>query len=88
MAASMRLILSTRAAWVVINDADVEKNVRTASMMVRKSRVEIVIYCRGGAEVLGSATSVGAVGLGAKGSGGVDDVGAVGNGVGTKDAGT
>ena len=47
-----------------------------------------MIYCRGGAEVLGSATSVGAVGLGAKGSGGVDDVGAVGNGVGTKDAGT
>ena len=61
MAASMRVILSTRAAWVVANDADVEENVRTASMMVRKSRVEIVIYCEGSAEVLGPATSIGVV---------------------------
>ena len=35
-------------------------------MMVRKSRVEIVIYCRGGVEVLGPATSAGVV-LGAEG---------------------
>ena len=34
MAASMRVILSTMAAWVVANDADVEENVQTASMMV------------------------------------------------------
>ena len=37
-----------------------------ASMMVRKSRVEIVIYCGGGAEVLGPTTSIGVV-LGAEG---------------------
>ena len=30
-------------------------------MMVRKSRVEIVICCRGGAKVLEAETSVGAV---------------------------
>ena len=40
----MRVFLSARATWVVANDADVEENVRTASMMLRKSRVEIVIY--------------------------------------------
>ena len=56
----MQVILSARAAWAVVNDADVEENVQTVSMMVRKSRVEIMIYygwcgsdganniCRGG----------------------------------------
>ena len=39
---------------------------RTASMMVRKSWVEIVICCGGGVEVLDSATSVGVV-LGVEG---------------------
>ena len=52
----------------------------TASMMVRKSRVEIVIYCGGGAKVLGPATSVGAMVLEAGGSGGAEDAGVVGNG--------
>ena len=60
---------------------------QTASMMVIKSRVEIVIYCGGGAEVLGPETSVGVV-LGAEGSGGAEDAGAVGNEAGTEDAGT
>ena len=60
---------------------------QTASMMVRKSRVEIVIYCEGGVEVLGPTASVGVV-LGAAGSGGAEDAGAVGNGVGTVDVGT
>ena len=46
MAASVRVILSARAAWAVANDADVEENVRTESMMVRKSRVEIVMLWR------------------------------------------
>ena len=41
----MRVILSVRVAWVVANDAAVVENVRTAPMMVRKSRVEIVICC-------------------------------------------
>ena len=36
-----------RAAWAVANDAGVVENVRTASMMVRMSRVEIVICCKG-----------------------------------------
>ena len=66
MVASVRFILSVRAAWAVANDADVEKNMRTASMMVRKSWVDIVICCRGDAEVLDAATSGGAV-LGAWG---------------------
>ena len=61
MAASMRVIHSARAAWAVANDADVEENVQTASMMVKKSRVEIVIYCGGGVEVLGPITSIGVV---------------------------
>ena len=85
MATSVLVILSARAAWAVTNDADVEENVRTASMMARKSQVEIVIYCGGSAEVLGPTTSVGVV-LGAEGSGGAEDAGAVGNGVGTEDA--
>ena len=41
------------------NDDDVEENVRTTSMMVRKSRVEIVVCCEGGAEVLATTLSVG-----------------------------
>ena len=61
MAASVRVFLSARATWAVANDASVAENVRTASMMVRKSRVEIVICCGGGAEVLAAAPSGGAV---------------------------
>ena len=57
MAASVRVILSARAAWAVANDAEVAENVRTASMMVKKSLVEMVMYCRGGAEVLGPTIS-------------------------------
>ena len=57
----MCTILSASVVWAVAKDADVEENVRTASMMVRKSWVEIVIYYEGGAEVLGPATSVGVV---------------------------
>ena len=41
----MRVILSARAAWAVENDADVAKNVRTASMMVKKSREAMVMDC-------------------------------------------
>ena len=57
-------------------------------MMARKYRVDIVICCGGGVEVLGPAISTGAVVLGVKGSGGAEDAGAVGNGVGTEDAGS
>ena len=89
----MRVILSARAAWVVANDADMAENVRTTSMMSRKSRVDIEIYRGGGAVVHGLATSAGVVVLGTEGSGGAEDAGAVGNGavvagVGIEDAGT
>ena len=57
MAASMRVILSARVAWEAANEAVVVENVRTASMIVRKSLVEMVMYCRGGAEMLGPAMS-------------------------------
>ena len=82
----MRVILSARAVWAVANDADVEENVRTASMMVRKFQVEIVIYCGGGTDVLDPTTSIGVV-LGAEGSGGAEDIEAVGKGAGTEDPG-
>ena len=61
MAALVRVILSARAAWAVANDVAVVENVLTASMMVRKSRVEIVICCGGGAEVLVATLFGGAV---------------------------
>ena len=77
----------TRAAWAVVNDADVEENVRTASMMVKKSRMEIVIWCEGGAEVLAVAPSVGAI-LGAWGLERTEESGAGGTGAGGGDAGT
>ena len=65
----------------------------TTLMITKKSRVDIVICCGGGAEVLCPATFAGAVVLGARSSGGVEEVGSVGNGVvvvggGTEDAGT
>ena len=60
----MHVILSSSAVWVTAKDAEVIVKVRTASMMARKSRVDIVIYCGGGAEVLGPATSLGALVLG------------------------
>ena len=57
-------------------------------MMARKSRVEMVICCRGDAEVLGPATFAGVVVLGAGDSGGGEEAGAVGNGVVVAGAGT
>ena len=45
MAALVRVILSDRVAWAVANDVDVAENVRAASMMVKKSWVEMVIDC-------------------------------------------
>ena len=87
MATSLRVILSERAAWAVANDADVEENVQTASMMVRKSRVEMVIFCGGGAEVLVAAPSVGVV-LGAGGPEKTKGKGAGGTGAGGGDSGT
>ena len=61
-------------AWEAANDAVVAENVRTASMIVRKSLVDRVMYCRGGAEVLDPAISDRAVGMGPDGSGGVEGI--------------
>ena len=88
MVASVRVILSARAAWAIVNDAAVVENVRTATMMVRKSQVEIVICSRGGAEALTAAPSVGVV-LGPWGpekteSSGADDTGSGGGEAGTE----
>ena len=77
----MSVILSARAVWATAKDFEVTEKVRTASMMARKSQVEMVICCGGDAKVLGPATSVRAVVLGAEGSRGAENVGAVGNGV-------
>ena len=48
MAASVRVTLSARVAWEAANEVAVVENVRTASMIVRKSLEEMVMYCRGG----------------------------------------
>ena len=85
MAASVRVILSAKAAWAIATDSDLEENVRTASMKVRKSRVEIVICCGGGAKVLTAASSVRAV-LGVGGLENIEGSGAGGTGVGGGDA--
>ena len=92
MAASVRVIFSTGAAWAVTNDADVAENVLTASMRTKKSRVDIEIYWGGGVVVLVPTTSAGAVVLGDEDSRGTEDAETVGNGVveagaGIKDAG-
>ena len=57
MAASVRVILSIMAAWEVANDADMAENVRTASMMTRKSKVDIELYYGGDVVVLDSCQS-------------------------------
>ena len=57
-AASVRDILSAKVAWAAAKDAEVMEKVRTASIMARKSRVEMVICCGGGAEELGLAKSI------------------------------
>ena len=54
----MHVILSARAAWAATKDAEVTEKVWTASIMVRISRVEMVICCGGGADELGPAKSI------------------------------
>ena len=48
----MLVILSAKAVWAVAKDADVDEKVWTASIIARKSRVDIEICCGGGADVL------------------------------------
>ena len=81
MMVSVRVILSSKAVWVAAKDVDVAEKVRTTSIIVRKSRVDMEICCGGGADVLGPTESVGAGGIG-----GEEDVGAVGNGAVTAEA--
>ena len=70
----MRVILSASVACEDANEAIVAENVRTVSMRARKSMVERVMYCGGGAEVLGPGISNRAVGMGPKGSGGAEGI--------------
>ena len=56
-AASMRVILFASVACEVPKEVIVAENVQTVSMRARKSLVVRVMYCGGGAEVLGSAIS-------------------------------
>ena len=63
-AASMRAILSAKAVWAAVNDADVAEKERTASIMARKSRVDMEICCGGAANVLGPSDVVGDGGAG------------------------
>ena len=59
-----QVILSARDVWTTAKDVEMTEKARTATMMAQKSRVEMVICCEGAAEVLGPATSTGAVVLG------------------------
>ena len=72
----MRVILSTKALWAARKDADVAEKVWTASIIVRKSRVDMVICYSGGADVLGPSDAVEAGGIE-----GAEDADNVGNGV-------
>ena len=71
----MRVSLSAKAIWAAAKDADVVEKVRTASIMVRKSRVDMDTCCSGDSDVLGLVESVGA-----GSTGGVEDASVVGNG--------
>ena len=71
----MRVILLAKAIWVAAKDVDVVEKVRTTSIIVRKSRVDMEICCGGGVDVLGLIDAVGA-----EGTRGVEDAGDVGNG--------
>ena len=54
----MCVILSDRATWAAATDTEVMEKVRTASIMARKSRVEMVICYGGGSYELGPTNSV------------------------------
>ena len=56
----MRVILSVKAVWAAAKDADVDENVWTISITTRTSRMDMDIYCGGGADVLGPNDVVGA----------------------------
>ena len=64
MAASVRVVFSAKVVWAAANNSDVAKKVQTASIIARKSRVDMDICCGGGAHVLGPSDVVGARGTG------------------------
>ena len=58
----MHVILLAKAIWAAVKDAEVVEKVRTASIIVRKSRAYMGMCCGGGADVLGPTDAVGARG--------------------------
>ena len=54
----MHVILSAKAVWAATKDVDVAEKVQTASIIARKSRVDMEICCGGGVDVLGPSNSV------------------------------
>ena len=66
----MRVILSAKAVWAAAKDADVAEKVRTASIIARKSQVDMEICCGGGVDVLGPIDAIRA-----EGTGGAEDAG-------------
>ena len=78
MAVYVRVILSAKAVWAATKDVDVAKKVRIASIIVRKSQVDMEICCGGGANVLDPTDTVEAGGT--RGTEGAKDVDDVGNG--------
>ena len=75
IAVSVCVILSAKAVWAAVKDADVAEKVWTASIMVRKSQVDMEICCGGGTDVLGPTEAAGA-----GGTRGTEDAEDVGNG--------
>ena len=75
MVVFVHVILSAKVMWAKEKDAYVDEKVRTASIIVRKSQVDMEICCGGGANVLSPTNVVGAGGIG-----GVEDAKNVGNG--------
>ena len=72
----MRVVISGKAVWAAAKDVDVAEKVRTASIIVRKSRVDMEICCGGGTDVLGPTDAVGA-----RGTRDAEDADDIGNGV-------
>ena len=69
------------------NEAVVAENVWTVSMRARKSLAERVMYCGGGAEVLGPAIFDRTVGMGPKVCGEAEGIGARGTDAGAEETG-
>ena len=60
----MHAILSAKAVWAAVNDAEVAEKEQTASIMARKSGADMEICCGDAADVLCPSDAVGAGGAG------------------------